>query len=477
MAVTSIWPIKGRIDKVIRYAENPEKTTAEVKKSLAPLHAIDGVIQYAANDMKTEKRLYVTGINCRTDIAAQQFMETKQFWNKTDGRTCFHGYQSFKPGEVTAEEAHNIGVETARRLWGEDFEVVVATHINTGTMHNHIVLNSVSITDGHHFHNGPEDYKAFREMSDQICREHELSVIENPGGHGKNYGEYLAEKNGKPTVRSAIRADIDRAIEASLTENEFIRMMKTTGYEMRLYGSYGQEIKSIGLKPPGGKHFFRFSSLGDGYSYDAIIDRIFEKNRRREPFPEEKQEEYRHYREETKPKEKATGLYALYLYYCYELHIIVKYPASVKQVSLFLREELTKLDELDKQVSFLGKNSIETMDELLDVLSGKEAKVGELKELRKDLRNELKRVERLGDHDQIENVKQKIRSASAEIKTLSDEVKICKQIKARTEKRAEEFTNMPSGKEFTGGEGKEKANDELFGRRGRAGREDDIRGN
>ncbi len=97
MAVTSIWPIKGRVDQVITYASNPEKTTEAVSLNQAQLHAIDGVVEYAADDMKTEKRCYVTGINCREDIAAKQFMETKDFWtrvsgkDKFSGRVCFHG--------------------------------------------------------------------------------------------------------------------------------------------------------------------------------------------------------------------------------------------------------------------------------------------------------------------------------------------------------------------------------------------------
>ena len=149
--------------------------------------------------------------------AAQQFQATKKLHKKTDGRLCFHGYQSFRHGEVDAATAHEIGKELVKRMWGDEFEVVIATHCNTGCYHNHFVVNSVSRKDGHHFHNAPADYRRLREISDQICREHGLSVIENPRGHGRNYAEYEAEKNGKPTNRGMIRADIDRAIAASVT--------------------------------------------------------------------------------------------------------------------------------------------------------------------------------------------------------------------------------------------------------------------
>ena len=132
MAVTSLWPIRGRVDHVIDYARNPEKTTQAGYGEQAALHTIDGVMEYAADEMKTERRSYVSCLNCREEIAAAQFMETKRLWGKTDGRVCYHGYQSFRADEVTAETAHEIGVRLAEELWGDRFEVLVATHCNTG---------------------------------------------------------------------------------------------------------------------------------------------------------------------------------------------------------------------------------------------------------------------------------------------------------------------------------------------------------
>ena len=92
MAVTSIWPIKGRVDRVINYARNPEKTTEASYEELASLHAIDNVVEYAADDMKTERRSYVSCINLRSEqTAAQEFMDTKRNWKNLGGRTCYHG--------------------------------------------------------------------------------------------------------------------------------------------------------------------------------------------------------------------------------------------------------------------------------------------------------------------------------------------------------------------------------------------------
>ena len=138
MAVTSIWPIKGRVDKVLNYARNPEKT--HDKERLSELHEIEGVVEYAADEMKTEKRAYVTCLNLHSEeTAAQEFMETKRLMHNEGGRSCYHGYQSFKADEVDADTAHSIGVALARELWGDRFQVVIATHCNTGHYHNHFV--------------------------------------------------------------------------------------------------------------------------------------------------------------------------------------------------------------------------------------------------------------------------------------------------------------------------------------------------
>lgn len=316
MAVTSIWPIKGRVDKVINYARNPEKTREETRKGLSTLHEIEGVIEYAADEMKTETRAYVTCLNLTSEeLAAKEFMETKRLKRNEGGRACYHGYQSFKADEVDADTAHNIGVALAKELWGDRFQVVIATHCNTGHYHNHFVINSVSDVDGKKFYNSPEDYRRMREVSDRLCREARISVIENPDKHGKNYGEWSAEKNGKPTLRGKVREDIDRAVAASTTERDFIRVMNEMGYEIVTKTDTGApRIHPIVKIVDGDKHF-RLDKLGEFYELDSIKQRIQNNVRRKVPFPEVKEDKkapYYHYKERS---EKATGLYALYLYY------------------------------------------------------------------------------------------------------------------------------------------------------------------
>ena len=466
MAVTSIWPVKSRLDHVINYARNPAKTRERSLVSQASLHAIDNVIEYAADTIKTEERAYVSCLNCREDNAAVQMMETKRYWGKTDGRLCFHGYQSFAAGEVTAETAHAIGVKLAEELWGERFEVVIATHCNTGHYHNHFVINSVSWADGYKFNNSKSDYAEMRKISDRLCREHAISVIDVPSGKGKHYAQWSAEKNGKPTYRNMIRADIDQAIRASTTERDFIRIMREMGYELKTRGKSGEPLKYPAIKPPDAKGYFRFHKLGEGYSLDEVKARILDNISKKYPFPVTEHHAPRTFRVRGKVRRSVTGLQALYFRYCYELHILLKHPTSVKRVSFLLKEDITKLDRLDAQTRLLARNHICTGEDLSAYQSNAEAAVQALVEKRHELRNELKCVKRRNGVDDA--VKAQIKDLTAEIRAKRKEVVLCSEIAKRSEQVREKLERLNKQKKL---ERKERDEHELFGRRGRTGRE------
>ena len=469
MAVTSIWPIKGRVDQVINYARNPEKT--HEKEKLSKLHEIEGIIEYATDEMKTETRSYVTCLNLTSEeTAAKEFMEVKRQYGKEGGRVCYHGYQSFKADEVDADTAHRIGVALAKELWADRFQVVIATHCNTGHYHNHFVINSVSDIDGKKFYNSPEDYRHMREVSDRLCREARISVIDHPDGRKKNYGEWVAEKNGKPTVRGTIRADIDRAILASTTERDFLRVMKEMGYEIRTKTAKGNPLEHPIVIPYRSKQHFRLDKLGEYYELDSIKQRIQNNIRKKVPFPEVTEDihaPFYHYKEKA---QKATGLYALYLYYCYELHIIVHKPASIKKVSLFLREDVRKLDQYIAQADFLGRTGIKTAEELKSYKSEKEAQVVSLEEERKGLKNKQRQCTRRNDEKGAAKIKAQVDVLTSELSACRKEIKFCAAIaerSARVQENLEELRQQES-------ERKEKSTDELLVRRsGRTGREDD----
>ena len=173
MATTGFWPVKSRLKEVIEYARNPDKTT-EQKYLDEDLFC---ALRYVENEGKTDRKMFVSGINCPTKRAYEHMMATKRRYGKLGGNVAYHGYQSFKTNEVTPEEAHAIGLETAKRMWGNDYEIVVTTHLNTDNLHNHIVVNSVSFRTGRKFENHISDHYKLREISDAVCREHGKSVL------------------------------------------------------------------------------------------------------------------------------------------------------------------------------------------------------------------------------------------------------------------------------------------------------------
>jgi hypothetical protein len=431
MAVTSLWPIKGRVDKVITYVRNPEKITEEYYSENPALHVIDGVVQYAAHDTKTERREYVSCLNCDEATATEQFVLAKKMFRKEDGRLCYHGYQSFKPGEINAQAAHEIGVELARRLWGDRFQVVIATHCNTGTYHNHFVLNSVSFRDGLKFYNRRSDYLKMRAMSDELCREYGISVIEEPQQRKKDYGLRKAERNGQLTQSQMIRNDIDRAVRASLVPQDFAAAMREMGYTIRVTGESGAPLKHPTITPPGAKKNFRFDSLGDGYDLESILDRV-SSNWHTEPLFEIPKQVYRSYKMARKPAKKLTGLRALYFKYCILLGTIKKKPERVKKVSWLLREDLIKLDRYIAQAKLLIDNKIETAEDLETYKGSVEERLAALEAERTACRNLLRRTTGREDGPDDEDLKAKNKHLSGELKQARKELEHCCDIADRS---------------------------------------------
>lgn len=474
MATTSLWRIRGQLGKVVTYVENADKTTSptEIPAGVSS-ETLEDLIAYAGREDATNQRKLVTGINLDPTKAREDMMVVKRRFEKAGGTIAYHGYQSFAEGEVDADTAHKIGVALANELWGDEFQVVVCTHLDKAShIHNHFVINTVSHVDGHKFYRSEKDYRKMREVSDRLCREYGLSVIREPQRKGKHYSQYDAERNGKPTFGSTIRADIDRAIKASLTENEFYDMLEEMGYEFKFYSKNGKPLERPSLKPKNAQKYFRFDNLGEGYSVDEISDRILENIRRRDPFPEETLAKIQKYRREYPPRPKAKGLAALYYYYCYELKIIVRYPASVKQVSFFMREDIRKLEQLDKQVRLLGENKIETYEDLEKFREKCGTEKEELTQIRSELRNQLKRVMRTGDESAVLSVKEEIAAVTDKLQKLRDDLVICDKVEERAEQMQAEYATIKEQNKEQQTEREEDVN-ELF--RGCSGtsREDD----
>jgi len=296
MATTSIWRVKGWLGKVVVYVENPDKTTNPKFYTDEDMTEQDGqelsdVIRYAVNSRKTQKadnedcavvHRFVSGINCSPATARDEMLAVKKRFGKEDGTVAYHGYQSFAPGEATPELAHEIGVKLATRLWGDRYQVIVATHLDKENhLHNHFVLNTVSFADGIKYHRTRKDYHEMQAVSDALCREYGLSVIEHPQqGRGKQYGEWRAEQEQRPTWRGLIRADIDEAIRQAMTERQFFDALRKKGYTVKIG-------KDISVRPPGKERFVRLMrNFGEDYSLDNIRRRILSQSR-----PERKKSE------------------------------------------------------------------------------------------------------------------------------------------------------------------------------------------
>ena len=417
MAVTAIWSVKGNVETVIRYTANPSKTWNENYEEAASYHALENVISYSADEMKTEKQLYVSGVNCSEipAVAVDQFHDTKRAHKKEGGIVCFHGYQSFRPGEVTPELAHKIGVELAKRLWGDRFEVLVSSHLNTGVIHNHFCLNSISFVDGLRYYDQKKTYARMREVSDELCREYGLSVIENPGRGSRSIGEIKAEAEGRYTVRGQIRCDIDFAISQNTTQKQFYRTMESLGYIFERRGSF------LRIRPDGGMKWFRLDRLGEGYGESDINERLFER------WKSGKRSQYRPFM--PNPREKPKGLQALYLYYLYLLGELPKTKPNRKVIYEALRDDKRRAHMYSEEAKLLGKYDINTDEDLKRFTEGISNSYEALAINRQKLRNKLRKM---NDSEQMMPIKAQIARITDEMAVYRKQMKLCEDIALRS---------------------------------------------
>ena len=445
MATTSIWRVKGWLGKVVIYAENPEKTANPKFYADRELTEQDGqelsdVIRYAVNSRKTQKadnedcavvHRFVSGINCSPSTARDEMLAVKKRFGKENGTVAYHGYQSFAPGEATPEMAHEIGMKLAARLWGDRYQVIVATHLDKENhLHNHFVLNTVSFVDGIKYHRTKKDYHDMQTVSDELCREYRLSVIENPQyGKAKQYGEWRAEQEQRPTWRGLIRADIDEAIRQSMTERQFFDNLRKKGYEVKIG-------KDISVRPPGKERFVRLMrNFGEDYSLDNIRRRILSQSRPVRKKPEQKPEILRvRLVGSLKTARKLTGFRALYVHYCYLLGIFPKNrpQQSRKRLHFLLGEDLLKLDAITAETRLLIGHRIDTAEQLFCYRDEVNGKIEALTSDRKQLYKAQRTAAVKSDPEKAAEVKAQIAALSKELTSLRKEVVLCNSIAERS---------------------------------------------
>ena len=428
MATTGFWPIKGRLKDAIDYAENPDKTTD--RKYLD--EDLYSALRYAANDAKTDRKMYVSAINCPKQLAYETMMDTKRRYGKLGGNVAYHGYQSFKTGEVTPEEAHRIGMETARRMWGDDYEIVVTTHLNTDNIHNHIVVNSVSFRTGRKFENHISDHYRLREISDAICRENGKSVLKNAKFYGGEKGTYWVHKNGGMTHRDILRRDLDEALSKVSTYRALVRYMNDLGYEFcRDANGNNPSIIAKGWKRP-----VRLKSLGEKYTPDAIEDKIISNQYKKELYWIEMPERVRTplliIEQSLRQAGRMDGLQLTFAIFTELLKICTgnNLLAENKHLPLspLLREEVRKLDQYIEDYKLLCDRHIDTAEELFAFREDTNTQITQLERERELIRNKLRRAPEEGK----EALKLQAKAVTEKITPLRKQQKIVKRIAERT---------------------------------------------
>lgn len=477
MATTSIWAVKGWLGKLVVYVENPDKTDNPAyfeKQNISEVQAqgLSDVIDYAVQSKKTQEvthdeneefqRRFVSGVNCRPTIAREQMAAVKQKFGKTDGVVAYHGFQSFAPDEATPEMAHEIGIKMAERLWGERYQVIVATHLDKKNhLHNHFIVNNVSIIDGRKYYRSERDYWLMQQQSDRLCREYGLSVIENPKrGRSKQYGEWRAEQEGRPTWRSIVKTDIDAAVAGAMTERQFWDNLKKLGYEFKIG-------KDISVRPPGKERFFRLTrNFGEDYAIEGIRKRILAQTRPKRLLIQPEQKTVAQYRFVgiLKTARRMTGLRALYYSYLYKMGVLPKKrEQSPKQVYFLFREDIRKIRNISEEVRLLCKYRIDTGEQLSSFKDGKTAEIISLCADRKRLRYKTQSIR---DEDKLAAVKSEISVLSERIGKLCREVRLCEDIETRSADMKEKIRRATEETKAEKIKGKEKTSHESFrGRR------------
>ena len=408
MAYVKIFAIRKQFKKTVEYVTNKDKTTA----------LLGELIDYALSPEKiiAEQKLYESTINLM-DVrdAFREMSRTKEYFGKTEGVLGYHIIQSFKPGEITADKCHELGRRLAEELFGDRFQIVVGTHLNKEHLHNHIIINSVSFVDGKKLRFNKKSYYEMQKISDGLCLQEGLFVIETRN-KGKNYKEWQAEKEGKPTIRSQVRADIDRIIKESYNYNTFLDNLKRKGYTVK----ESPTRTYTAIKPPFGERYIRLNSLGENYTREKIIERLYAQN----SWQKKAKVERRWYYPQKLPKKRkrVTGIQALYLRYVYMLKLN-KPPKG--RISRHLWDDIRKFEDYKKDYEYLRKNNITSKGELLEKTAELQREMEKLKEQRKPM-YEQKRREK--DESKQEEIKQRIAEINSDLKELRRDSARCEKI-------------------------------------------------
>ena len=417
IATVAIWKVSSNLKHVINYISDSDKT------DLSNFVDLENSLEYIKDEFKTEKKLFVDGINCNPKNALNEMIDIKKKFMKTDGVLGWHAYQSFKEGEVSPEEAHKIGIELANEMWGDKFQVVVSTHLNTSHFHNHFLINSVSFVDGKKYNADRTSYAELRKLSNEICMEHGLSyLVEKKTKSGINYYNYQNKNLKYSNYYRTAKEDLDYAISISHSYDEFKQILINMGYEINI------RANKLSIRNQNYKRNIRIERYyGNDYSIENIKKQIMGLY-----LPERKNYYNNLYINndliKTLFKPKYKSFKSMYIRYCNILQI---YPYLVKRkfVSSELKSDIKKLDMYSEQAKLLVKNKLETEASFITFMKSKEEELCKLKSLREDKWKELKKI-KSENKDEVNKI---IIPLNEKIKTIGNELKICKGIMDRKE--------------------------------------------
>lgn len=324
-----------------------------VTKILAKNMRLDKLINYVGNGDKTEEKTLLTCLNCDFREAAHQMIDTKRRYGKTDGVQAYHIIQSFMPHEISPEDAHELGIRfTEEFLPG--YQVVIGTHVDKEHIHNHIAFNSVCLGTGKKYTNTFTDYyRGIRRISDDLCREKGLSVIMNIGGKGLSYAEWKMQKAGLLTFRELFEADLQEALAFALDIGNFYEIMEDRGYTIEHHSKYPSFV------PHGSTGHYRAKIDGKSLTEDDIrdyIDKGIDEDKPMVLVPKE--------RPVFVPCGKQKGFRALYVSWMYVLGIIGK--GGRTPYHKVDRGELKRFEQYKQQADYLEANKIDTPEQLAD---------------------------------------------------------------------------------------------------------------
>ena len=267
--------------------------------AITKIHAIKATVNkavdYICNPAKTDESILISSFGCSPETAAFDFKFALSKTNQADLNKAFHLIQAFMPGEVSYKEAHQIGIELADKLLEGKYSYIVATHIDKGHVHNHIIFCAADNINHEKYHDCKKTYYHIRHLNDELCSEHQLSVLPPTDQRGKTYKEWLSSKKNF-SWKTRLKNDIDEAIQTADTYEDFLDLIRAKGYEIKGETLDEKSLKYISFRPLDREHFIRgrANSLGAEYTKERIKERIKAKAliqpKKRIPFPTRKKQ-------------------------------------------------------------------------------------------------------------------------------------------------------------------------------------------